>query len=127
VLEVARQMNRSGGEVALAWALTLGGSAATQSLSESHQREGLLAHSVRFSAAQFGYLSRVAALYHTQPGTAGFPAGGSEIGGFTCAAGTGAAKHTLSWPFCQSPPYRVQAPDSVVIPAPHLTQPILNW
>lgn len=112
VVEIARQVRRSPGEVVLNWFLRMGGSAATQSLSAKHRRAALRAPTVPLTLGQLSFLNRVAAMYHTQPGTPGFPV--AELGGFSCAGG-GDARHRLVRPFCQSPPYRVAPPAGVVV------------
>jgi diketogulonate reductase-like aldo/keto reductase len=126
VAEIARQVRRSPGEVVLNWFLRMGGSAATQSLSAKHRRAALRAPTVPLTLGQLSFLNRVAAMYHTQPGTPGFPV--AELGGFSCAGG-GDARHRLVRPFCQSPPYRVAPPAGVVVSTGYdnSTQSNLDW
>ena len=114
VVEIARQVGRSPGEVALHWWLRAGGAAATQSLHELHRRQALRAHTVPLTAGHLAYLDSLAALYHRQPDTQGPPV--TELSGYTCS-GVGSARHVLLRPLCQSPPYRVQPPEGVYVPA----------
>ena len=106
VVEVARQVNRTTGAVALNWFLAKGDAVATQSLKRHHQLDGLRSVDVGLGPEQLAYVSSLAAMYHTQPGAEGFL---DLDGHFTCAKEYVSAprQHVLVRPFCQSPPYRI--------------------